>query len=400
MTLHHDCLACVDTKPKHATPKVTVNRWRSTREDRKHLKENQKLASREEASEFFDALSDGHLETVRAIITRNPRILQWKSNYPSILHRAAGEATVEIVEYLLSLGFDVNSNPEAERGFEVTPLCYAAARINRIKREAMVRFLVERGANANAGAGKNSTPLHGAALHESPELIHYLIDHGADPRFEDEDDKTPLAVAIESKSPEAEAALRERGAPLTGIRISGKRRRRKQRKKSVRVDLPRHAKKLRDYVAKRVREQNRKSPDAPVKIIALGFDYSHGGFVALYFDTRPNAAPDGEWTVHIEGSELDLPQWNQAAEALGEMPVHFILTDGGKRIVPADDTQFTNEEFAGLLGDMLKNVLLSARAEGVFENLRKAERCELMVEELEGHYAWPHYEDRGKENLA
>ena len=307
---------------------------------------------------------------------------------------------MEIVEYLLSLGVDVNLNPEAERGFEVTPLCYAATRMNRDKREAMVRFLVERGANANAGAGKNSTPLHGAALHESPELIHYLIDHGADPGFEDEEDRTPLAVAIEFKSTEAEAALRERGAPLDGIPISGKRRKRKKRAPSVRVDLVRHAKKVRDYVAKRVRQQNKESPDAPVKMIELGFDYSHGGFVALHFDTRPNAEPDGEWTVHIEGIELDIPQWNNAAEALGQMPVHFILPDGVKRTVPADDKEFNHEAFVGLIGDMLKNVLVSARADGVFEQLRKAERCELAVEDLEGHYGWPHYEDRGKENLV
>jgi hypothetical protein len=53
-----------------------------------------------------------------------------------------------------------------------------------------------------------------------------------------------------------------------------------------------------------------------------------------------------------------------------------------------------------LLGDTLKNALLSARAEGVFEPLRKAERCELCVEELDGNYGWPLDEDRGKENLA
>ena len=377
-----------------------MSRWRSPHEDRKHREENQSLASPEEAAAFFDAMRAGDLKTVREMAIRNPKILEWKSNYPSVLHRAAEESTVEIVEYLLSLGFDVNSNPEGERGFEVTPLCYAAARMSRDKREAMVRFLVERGANANAGAGKNSTPLHGAALHESPELIHYLMDHGADPRFEDEEDRTPLAVAIEFKSTEAEAALRERGAPLDGIRIEGKRRKRKKREPSVRVDLVRNAKKVRDYIEKRVRQQKKQSPDVPIKIIELGFDYSHGGFVVLFFDTRPNAEQDGEWTVHIEGSELDIPQWNDAAEALGDMPVHFILPDGTKRTIPVDDKEFGDEEFAGLLGNMLKSVLLSARAEGVFDQLNKAERCELGIEELEGHYAWPDYEDRGKENLV
>jgi hypothetical protein len=45
-------------------------------------------------------------------------------------------------------------------------------------------------------------------------------------------------------------------------------------------------------------------------------------------------------------------------------------------------------------------VLLKARADGVFAGLPKTARCELGVEEQEGTYGWPAYEERGRDNLA
>ena len=54
----------------------------------------------------------------------------------------------------------------------------------------------------------------------------------------------------------------------------------------------------------------------------------------------------------------------------------------------------------GIIGEALKHVLLTAREEGVFNPLPKADRCELGVENLEGYYGWPDYEDRGRENMV
>jgi hypothetical protein len=365
------------------------------------IDENLKLATLEESSALFNAMRAGDLETFRKLINKNPKLLQWHTNWPTILHHAADVSTVPVVKYLLSLGFDVNENPEAKEGLLYTPLWYACARstdpVARAQTEAMVRFLVEQGVNVNAGAGQHGTALHAAAFKDSAEVVRYLLEHGADPKFEDEQGRTPLAMAIKFNSHSAAAMLREHGAPLKGIPVAGHGARSKA--KSVTVDLRRDAKRIHDYVVKRVSQQRKKSGDPPVKQIVMGFDYGNSGFVSLHFDTRANAEPDGEWTQHIEANELKRPQWNRAAEAMGEKPIQFVLPDGTKRNVAVDD-DFGDEAMAGLLGEMLKNVLLSARAEGIFAPLRKAKGCELGVEELEGNYGWPAYEERGKENMA
>lgn len=42
---------------------------------------------------------------------------------------------------------------------------------------------------------------------------------------------------------------------------------------------------------------------------------------------------------------------------------------------------------------------MKARADGVFKS-PKAKKCHLGVEEQDGSYGWPAYEDRGKDDLA
>ena len=53
------------------------------------------------------------------------------------------------------------------------------------------------------------------------------------------------------------------------------------------------------------------------------------------------------------------------------------------------------------IGKFLVDSLLEARANGVFADLPKADRCELGVEDpTTGAFGWPVYEDRGKKNLV
>jgi hypothetical protein len=52
------------------------------------------------------------------------------------------------------------------------------------------------------------------------------------------------------------------------------------------------------------------------------------------------------------------------------------------------------------LGELVKAVLLKARADGLFARLPKAPGCELGVECFDGGYGWPEYEARGRDNLA
>jgi hypothetical protein len=167
----------------------------------------------------------------------------------------------------------------------------------------------------------------------------------------------------------------------------------------MRLDLRRDFKEIYDHVADRVRKFDPASNDGPgdpgpVKMIEVGFDYCQAGWFVVVFDTRPDAKPDGEWNSHIEGNEVERPQWLEAGEANMDEPITLVQLDGTEKVLQP------GTELAEPLGELLKAVLLKARADSVFAAIPKAPGCQLGVEHHEGHYAWPAYEDRGKDNLA
>ena len=113
-------------------------------------------------------------------------------------------------------------------------------------------------------------------------------------------------------------------------------------------------------------------------MIEVGFEYAQSAWVVVVFDTRPDAAPDGEWNAHIEGNELERPSWLEAGEANMEGPITLVRLDG-KEVKLRKNT-----ELAKPLGELVKAVLLKARADGVFDGLPKADGCELGVEHTRG----------------
>jgi hypothetical protein len=133
-----------------------------------------------------------------------------------------------------------------------------------------------------------------------------------------------------------------------------------------------------------------------VSRVDVGFGLYESGWACLVFDTRRHPEPDGEWNEYIEDAVLERPRWAEACEAVEVGPLALVLPDGTRRALAAGDVA----GLVGALGDMLRDVLLKARADGVFAGLPKAPRCELGVEEQEGGYGWPAYESRGTDNLA
>jgi len=162
----------------------------------------------------------------------------------------------------------------------------------------------------------------------------------------------------------------------------------------IRKDLPDfHA-----YLTERIKAH---SAEKPVSQIQFGFEFGQSNYVVLVFDTRPDAEPDGEWTNEIDtmidnGTALMRPNWPIWHELPEGERVSFIDISGKEIDVLNDPDNL----ICGTIGDALKQVFLTARAEGVFKNLPKHPRCELAVENIEGYYGWPKYEDRGKENLV
>ena len=168
-----------------------------------------------------------------------------------------------------------------------------------------------------------------------------------------------------------------------------------------RLDLRKDFADIYRFVSGRVASFDPATNDGPgkgkrVKRIDLGYQFDQAGWVALVFDTRRDAEPDGQWNAHISGNWLERPKWRAASEANQDEPVLFLMPDGTRHEVPPE----SYGEFATALGDLLKGVLVKARADGVFVGLPKSTRCELGVEEHDGNYAWPVHEARGQDNLA
>ena len=164
----------------------------------------------------------------------------------------------------------------------------------------------------------------------------------------------------------------------------------------IREDVP----ELLEYVKRRVDEHVAKAATKnnlpPVKMIEFGFELGQANWVALVFDTRPDAEPDGEWSRGINRVLLKRPKWPIWHKIPDDAEVFFVDLSGKKVDVMEDP----DEVASNIVGEALKHVLLTARKQGIFKKLPKADKCELGVENLEGGYGWPDYDDRGKENLA
>ena len=164
----------------------------------------------------------------------------------------------------------------------------------------------------------------------------------------------------------------------------------------MRIDIRKDLPDFRAYLIERTKAH---PANEPVGLIQLGFEFGQSNYIVLVMDTRPEAEPDGEWTNEIDamidnGTALmrpNLPIWHELPE--GER-VRFIDISG-KEIDVMDDP---DNLICGIIGEALKQTLLTARTEGVFKNLPKHPRCQLGVENIEGYFGWPKYEDRGKEN--
>jgi hypothetical protein len=152
----------------------------------------------------------------------------------------------------------------------------------------------------------------------------------------------------------------------------------------------------------------------PIQQITLGFQFDQDAWVALVFDTRSadSAAFDGTWQSHIEENTLDcdcdIDEWLDAYESLFDDDIHsaveVIAVDGTSHTIephsePDDDGEveerITNS-LAGLIGDALRDALLSARDKGAFQELTLAPTCVLRIDEhSSGAYCWPDADTRG-----
>ena len=116
-----------------------------------------------------------------------------KHNNWTPLHYASENGHLEIVQFLLSNGAEV----DAVDSDNVTPLLHAASR-GHVPVD-VVEALLDRGANINHQNNDKITPLHYAALGNLLPVVKILINRGADRSLKDRWKRTPLDLAKEFK---------------------------------------------------------------------------------------------------------------------------------------------------------------------------------------------------------
>lgn len=178
----------------------------------------------------------------------------------------------------------------------------------------------------------------------------------------------------------------------------------------MKLDLRKDFKTVSRHIKQRVRDYpvyenlGPGEDDDPVSLITLGYAFDQSGWIALVFDTRPEAESDGHWNDHIEENEVEFPHWFDAVDPLHEAtafggdaePLKIIAHDGKAHELASYDV----EEIAEYIGRMLWQALVEARASGLFAKLPLADRCLMGVEEHDGYWGWPVYKDRVKLGLV
>jgi len=144
---------------------------------------------------LFQSIKSLNLDAVASLLEAHPELTQVKDergrnalhllcSLPS--HERKNRQSLELVQHLLGLGFDINAPAFVEgAAFKATPLWYAISRGRNIP---LAKWLLKKG----------STPeycLWSACFHDDVEAVDLLVKHGAslDPVAEDE---TPFLVAI------------------------------------------------------------------------------------------------------------------------------------------------------------------------------------------------------------
>ncbi|MCX7045654.1 MAG: ankyrin repeat domain-containing protein [Candidatus Sumerlaeota bacterium] len=156
--------------------------------------------------DLHQACKDGDIAVVKKILARkgadvNARGIQFGERP---LHWAAGQGHLEIVDFLLDHGADINATDKDG----IVPLQVAVGK-NQI---AIVRRLVERKANLNHKCSDGSTPLYGAVYKDYLEIARLLIEAGADVNATTNNGVAAMDRAMVMKNKEMTQLLWQSGA--------------------------------------------------------------------------------------------------------------------------------------------------------------------------------------------
>lgn len=126
--------------------------------------------------EIFLAIERNEINKVMNILEENPKALYaYNVSGESLLHVAANFGNIHLLEVLTKKGLDVNINLKNEYEKKITPLHNA---VENSCTES-VKWLIDHGADVNAGEGLHATPLISAVLRGHEEIATLLVNSGA-----------------------------------------------------------------------------------------------------------------------------------------------------------------------------------------------------------------------------
>jgi F-type H+-transporting ATPase subunit beta len=143
---------------------------------------------------FFIALKSYDIEQVRVLVKDDPDLLGEKTEWGiasegyywplgiTALHWAAGIGDLELTNFLLDQGADVNAHQGSR-----TPLHIACL----MCQPGIVKLLITRGAYVNSQTAQGHTPLHFAVMRNHLEIAGILLEHGAKTEIADNNGRTP-----------------------------------------------------------------------------------------------------------------------------------------------------------------------------------------------------------------
>ncbi|KAF5024992.1 hypothetical protein F66182_2943 [Fusarium sp. NRRL 66182] len=186
---------------------------------RHHLDPEKRAEDRGDAIHM--AILDKHVQISDELLKLYPECLEVRSrNTPkgrTPLHNATERGHAAVVRSLLDKGADAN----ARSWNKLTPLIFAV----EAQKLEIVKLLISKGANIDAQSNEKTnarSALHVAAQIESPDIILTLLLSGADPNLVTAAGNTPLHLAVQAGCESAAALLLFHGASTTATNAKGK----------------------------------------------------------------------------------------------------------------------------------------------------------------------------------
>lgn len=172
----------------------------------------------QEWTPLHSASGNGHLDIVRALVDTGDYNLDAPAGPSGLspLHFAVLDQNQEMLSLLLDRGAAIENR--SKKGF--TPLCIACSLVGT-EVTAIVRFLLEQGADCFTNSSDGLSCLHMAAGWAPPATIEVLLDRGIDVNVKGPDGWRPLQAAIQADLLESVRILITRLADIHIVDVDG-----------------------------------------------------------------------------------------------------------------------------------------------------------------------------------